>query len=124
MAIRYINRRRQCQQMFVHTSNTGSTVTGLIDAFHSFWFFGAIKFFVIGFIMGRWWRPASGKPRRSDGADPVRWRESAGDYSHQTPLFFPVLLTSVPSLLPALHCARVPRHGREIRAPAQAENAV
>jgi len=34
----------------------GSTVTGLSDAFQSFWYFGAIKFFLAGLIMRRWYQ--------------------------------------------------------------------
>lgn len=37
---------------------TGSTETGMADAFASFWFFGAIKFFVLGYALGRLYRSA------------------------------------------------------------------
>lgn len=34
----------------------GSTATGFSDAFQSFWYFGAIKFFLAGLIMRRWYQ--------------------------------------------------------------------
>jgi hypothetical protein len=37
---------------------TGSTETGMADAFASFWYFGAIKFFLIAFVLGRVYRAA------------------------------------------------------------------
>lgn len=39
-------------------SNTGSTLTGLGDAFGSYWYFGAIKFYLIGLICSRWFKAA------------------------------------------------------------------
>ncbi|WP_153020339.1 hypothetical protein [Paramesorhizobium deserti] len=35
-----------------HTPPTGSTATGMADAFASFWYFGAFKFFLIAFLLG------------------------------------------------------------------------
>jgi hypothetical protein len=37
---------------------TGSTETGMADAFASFWYFGAIKFFLIAYVLGRIYRAA------------------------------------------------------------------
>ena len=45
--------------LFWHQAHTGSTNTGLADAFSSFWFFGSLIFFGIGYIMNRWYRAAS-----------------------------------------------------------------
>lgn len=53
-----IDTGNSAQQVFWHEAHTGSTQTGLADAFNSFWFFGAIKFFLIGYIMNRWYRAA------------------------------------------------------------------
>lgn len=36
----------------------GVTTTGMSDAFASFWYFGCIKFFIIGYVMGRWYNRA------------------------------------------------------------------
>ena len=38
--------------------STGSTMTGLADAFRSFWYFGWVKFFLIGFLLKKIWNAA------------------------------------------------------------------
>jgi hypothetical protein len=123
MAVCYIERRQRRQQMFVRVSNTGSTVTGLTDAFHSFWFFGAVKFFLIGFVMSRWWRAASAGNRVAQMVLMLCAGASLQVTTHTTYLFFLIFGEIVTFLLPALHYARVPRHRRAMLAPAQAENA-
>jgi hypothetical protein len=45
---------------FGYLPHTGSTATGLSDSFQSFWYFGAIKFFLAGLIMSRWYRAGVG----------------------------------------------------------------
>lgn len=45
-------------EAFGFEAPTGSTATGLADAFRSFWYLGAGKFFLIAFIMGRLWAGA------------------------------------------------------------------
>ena len=37
---------------------SGSTATGLTDAFASFWYFGALKFFLIAYLLARIYRSA------------------------------------------------------------------
>jgi hypothetical protein len=37
--------------LFGHIPASGSTSTGISDAFLSFWYFGAVKFLIIGYIM-------------------------------------------------------------------------
>lgn len=44
--------------MYGHSPRLGSTITGLVDAFGSFWFFGCLKFFVIGFVLRRLYQAA------------------------------------------------------------------
>lgn len=41
-----------------YEATTGSTETGIADAFTSFWYFGWIKFFIIGFVMRGLYRSA------------------------------------------------------------------
>lgn len=41
-----------------YRATTGSTETGIADAFTSFWYFGWIKFFIIGFVMRGLYRSA------------------------------------------------------------------
>ncbi len=37
--------------LFGHVPVTGSTPTGMVDAFGSFWYFGCLKFFLIGLVL-------------------------------------------------------------------------
>jgi hypothetical protein len=46
------------QQEFLYMPLTGSTLTGLTDAFQSFWYFGCLEFFIIALVMNRLWRAA------------------------------------------------------------------
>jgi hypothetical protein len=41
-----------------YVPNTGSTFTGMADAYGSFWYFGFIKFMLIGWILGRFYSSA------------------------------------------------------------------
>ena len=43
---------------FYYTRATGTTSTGMADAFASFWYFGALKFFLIAFILSKLYRAA------------------------------------------------------------------
>jgi hypothetical protein len=45
---------------YLYTPPMGSTWTGLSDAFQSFWYFGALKFFLIAFVMQKLWLAAQG----------------------------------------------------------------
>lgn len=41
-----------------HVFHAGTTNTGIGDAFKSFWYFGFVKFLLIGYLMSRWFRAA------------------------------------------------------------------
>lgn len=45
-------------QVFGYRPVIGTTVTGLVDAFGSFWYLGWIKFFIIGMIVRKIWNAA------------------------------------------------------------------
>ncbi len=47
------------QRRYGYTPNTGSTVTGVVDAYASFWYLGALKFFAIAFVMQWLYRHAA-----------------------------------------------------------------
>jgi len=118
----YIEGRDGAGQVFGFVPNFGATSTGLTDAFHSFWFFGAIKFFLIGFIMSRWWRAASAGNRVAQMVLMLCIGSSLEAITHTTHHFFLVFVEIVTFMLPALLYARVPQHRRAMRVPAQAEN--
>lgn len=46
----------------------GTTVTGIADSFYNFWYFGAVWFALIGFVLGRYWRRARSTPLSWDKA--------------------------------------------------------
>lgn len=48
----------EAKQVFGYRSKYGSTVTGLVDTFGSFWYFGCLKFFIIGFVLRKIWNAA------------------------------------------------------------------
>ncbi len=43
-------------EIYGHVPIVGSTLTGYADAFQSFWYFGFVKFFLISYIMGKFFR--------------------------------------------------------------------
>lgn len=45
-------------EMLRYEGPPGSTFTGMADAFESFWWFGFLKFAIVGYIMGRWYNRA------------------------------------------------------------------
>jgi hypothetical protein len=120
----YIERGDSARQVFGLVPHLGSTMTGLTDAFQSFWFFGAIKFFLIGFIMSRWWRAARAGNRVAQLVLMLCVESSLEAITHATHHFFVVFVQIITFMLPALLYARVPRQRHAMRAPAQAENAV
>lgn len=52
-------------ERFNYRGLTGATKTGLSDAFCSFWYLGCIKYYIIGYVMGRWWNRANRGDLRS-----------------------------------------------------------
>jgi hypothetical protein len=118
----YIEREDSAGQVFGFVPNFGATSTGLTDAFQSFWFFGAIKFFLIGFIMSRWWRAAKAGNRGAQMVLMLCTGASLLAITHGTSHFFLIFISIAAFMLPALLYARVPRHRGAMRVPAQAEN--
>jgi hypothetical protein len=54
----YIPVQSPAYDEYFYTPASGSTWTGLSDAFQSFWYFGCLEFFLIGWIMQRLWLAA------------------------------------------------------------------
>jgi hypothetical protein len=120
----YIERGDSARLLFGFVPNLGSTLTGLTDAFQSFWFFGAIKFFLIGFVMSRWWRAARAGNRVAQLVLMLCVGASLLAITHDTHHFFLIFVEIVTFMLPALLYARVPRQRRAMRAPAHPENSL
>jgi hypothetical protein len=54
----YISLSQPVWEEFLYTPQTGTTLTGLSDAFQSFWYFGCLKFFLIAYVMQKLWLAA------------------------------------------------------------------
>jgi hypothetical protein len=108
----YIERADSARQVFGFVQPIGTTLTGLTDAFQSFWFFGAIKFFCIGFIMSRWWRAAKAGNRVAQLVLMLCVGASLEAITHTTHHFFLAFVEIAAFMLPALLFARLPKHQR------------
>jgi hypothetical protein len=102
-----INIKNSALTEFRYTSNFGTTLTGLVDSFDSFWYFGLIKFFLIGFIMNRWWRAAISGNFVAQLVLMLSVNSSLHAITHTTHHFFLVFVEIAIFLLPILAYARV-----------------
>lgn len=91
---------------FGYSANVGATVTGMSDAFGSFWYFGAIKFFVIGWMMAIMFRAA----RAGDITGQIFYMVMAPNalhtITHHTQWFFSPWVHLILFLYPVLYFAR------------------
>jgi hypothetical protein len=89
---------------------TGSTETGLADAYQSFWYFGALKFLVLSFVMARIWRSAIEGQACAQLVYALSIVPAMHAVSHQTDWVMPVWVHMLIFLAPALYfCAATPR---------------
>ena len=107
--------------LFGHTPHTGTTQTGLSDAFQSFWYFGAIKFFIIGLILSRWYRAALQGHLVGQLVILLTITPALHAITHSTHSFFVMFLQLAVFMLPALWFARV-RVQRRVYVPQRAKN--
>lgn len=91
---------------FRYVSHTGTTRTGMSDAFVSFWFFGAIKFFIIAFIMAKLYRAANHGHFVAQMLVMLVFVGALESITHGTDRFFMAWPKIVVFLLPALLYAR------------------
>ena len=96
----------QARRVFGHRAYTGTTSTGLSDAFLSFWFFGAVKFLLIGLIMSRWYRAASRGQIVAQLVVILAITPALHAITHSTHSFFVMFLQLGVFLLPVLWFAR------------------
>lgn len=92
---------------FDYQRPTGTTSTGLSDAFQSFWYLGAIKFFLAGIIMGRWYRAGVQRNIAAQVILMLVINESLKMVTHGTGGFYAGFVVLVVFLLPVLLFARV-----------------
>jgi hypothetical protein len=92
---------------FRHIPHTGTTSTGVSDAFLSFWYLGAIKFYLIGLIMSRWYKAAVQGNIVAQMILMLTVSASLHAITHSTHSFFTVFVQLAAFLLPVLMWARV-----------------
>jgi hypothetical protein len=90
-----------------YSGHFGSTFTGLADSFRSFWFLGAIKFFLIGYILSRWYRAASEGNFVAQLVIMLSMGAALHAITHTTHHFFLVFVKLAAFTVPALIYARV-----------------
>ncbi|UNK40471.1 hypothetical protein MNR02_18340 (plasmid) [Shinella sp. H4-D48] len=87
---------------------TGTTETGMADAFQSFWYFGALKFFLIAYLLARLWASA----KEGQAAGQIVYMLSVVPamhvVSHQTDWVIMAWVHMVLFLVPSLALAAVP----------------
>jgi len=91
---------------FLYAPLTGSTLTGLTDAFQSFWYFGCLEFFVIGLIMNRLWRAASLGSMSAQLGYVLILAQALHSITHSTHNFVAPWVHMAMFLVPALMLAR------------------
>lgn len=94
---------------FFYSPRLGTTLTGLTDAFGSFWYFGCLKFFAIAFIMSKLYMAA----RRDSFAAQLVYSlivpAAMQAITHHTQVFVSPWIHMILFLLPALLFARTRR---------------
>ena len=92
---------------FGYAANVGATETGMSDAFGSFWFFGALKFFFIAAVMGIIFRAASSGDIVAQIFYMVMAPNALHAITHHTQWFLSPWVHMIIFLYPVLYYARV-----------------
>ena len=107
--------------VYSHSPWPGSTPTGFSTAFESFWYPGAIIFFVIGYIMRRWTNAFLRGSTTGMIMLMLLTSQSLISITHLTHLFFSVFISIGVFVMPVLLYARV--RPRRINQPLEAPQA-
>jgi hypothetical protein len=91
---------------FGYTSNVGTTETGMSDAFGSFWYFGSLKFFLIGYLLSITYRSAMAGNVTAQICYMIVIPYSLHAITHHTQWFFSPWVHMAIFLLPVLLLAR------------------
>ena len=86
---------------------TGSTETGMADAFASFWYFGALKFFLISYLLGRMYRTALAGSLFFQLLYALSMSSSMLTITHHTQFMFSAWVHMAIFLVPSVAIARV-----------------
>ena len=94
------------RQVYRHLAHPGTTHTGMADAFKSFWYFGALKFFVIAYIIARLWHAATRGHKVALILVAVCFVGALESVTHTTDRFYMIFPKVVFFLMPALCYAK------------------
>lgn len=86
---------------------TGTTETGLVDAFASFWYFGALKFLLLAWVMRRLWETAMAGEMLGQLVYMLSIVPAMHAISHQTDWVITVWLHMALFLIPILSLCRI-----------------
>lgn len=90
---------------------TGTTETGMVDAFLSFWYFGALKFFLLAYVLSRVWASANAGSTTAQIVYMLSVVPAMHAISHITDWVLQVWVHMLVFLIPALLLAAVRRRG-------------
>lgn len=90
---------------------TGTTETGMVDAFLSFWYFGALKFFLLAYLLSRIWASANAGSTTAQIVYMLSVVPAMHAISHITDWVLQVWVHMLLFLIPALLLAAVRRRG-------------
>ncbi|ASV88100.1 putative membrane protein (plasmid) [Ochrobactrum quorumnocens] len=98
---------------------TGTTETGLVDAFASFWYFGAFKFLLLAWIMRRLWETAMAGEMLGQLVYMLSVVPAMHAISHQTDWVIPVWIHMAIFLIPVLALCRIRNRSVSLPTPLQ-----
>ncbi len=101
------NLGNSARDVFYYVAHVGTTRTGMSDAFASFWYFGAVKFFIISYIVAKLWKAANKGHNVAQILVMLVLVGALESITHTTNRFFMVWPKIVVFLLPALWYAKV-----------------
>ena len=103
---------------------TGTTETGLVDAFASFWYFGAIKFLLLAWVMRRLWESAMAGEMLGQLVYMLSIVPAMHAISHQTDWVIPVWIHMAIFLIPVLYLCRIRNRSVSLPMPLQSNSVV
>ncbi|QWK81792.1 MULTISPECIES: hypothetical protein [Brucella/Ochrobactrum group] len=98
---------------------TGTTETGLVDAYESFWYFGALKFLLLAWIMRRLWETAMAGEMLGQLVYMMSIVPAMHAISHQTDWVIPVWIHMAIFLTPVLAFCRIRNQSVGLPTPLQ-----
>lgn len=98
---------------------TGTTETGLVDAFASFWYFGALKFLLLAWVMRRLWETAVAGEMLGQLVYMLSIVPAMHAISHQTDWVVTVWLHMAIFLVPVLSVCRIRNRSVNLPMPPQ-----